>query len=59
MGLLVLAGLNMLYFHKVTYPGIASWDAGQPPPAARMSGFISLTIWLLVIVFGRWIGYTV
>jgi uncharacterized membrane protein len=57
MGLLVLAGLNMLYFQLVTYRSVASWDAGRPIPAARVAGIVSLTLWILIIGFGRWIGF--
>lgn len=57
MGLLVLAGLNMAYFQFVTYRSVASWDAGRPVPAARFAGALSLTLWILIIGFGRWIGF--
>ncbi|MEY2855070.1 MAG: hypothetical protein RL030_2202 [Pseudomonadota bacterium] len=57
MGLLVLAGLNMAYFQFVTYRSVASWDAGRPIPAARAAGMASLTLWILIIGFGRWIGF--
>jgi hypothetical protein len=57
MGLLVLAGLNMLYFQFVTYRSVAGWDAGRPVPAARFAGALSLTLWILVIGFGRWVGF--
>jgi hypothetical protein len=57
MVLLVLAGVNMLYFQQVTHRGVAVWDAGRPPPVARMAGMASLALWVLVVVFGRWIGF--
>lgn len=57
MVLLVLAGLNMLWFQKSTYRSVATWDAGRPVPAARTAGFLSLTLWVLIIGFGRWIGF--
>jgi uncharacterized membrane protein len=57
MVLLVLAGLNMLYFQNVTHRSVASWDAGRPIPAARRAGMLSLTLWILIIGFGRWIGF--
>ena len=58
MVLLVLAGLNMLYFQQVTFRSVAAWDAGRPPPAARLAGVISIALWCGVIGFGRWIGFT-
>jgi hypothetical protein len=57
MGLLVLAGINMLFFQFVTFRGVQNWDTGRPVPAARAAGAISLTLWVLVIGFGRWIGF--
>jgi hypothetical protein len=58
MALLLLAGLNMLYFQKVIFRGVSAWDSGRPPPAARLAGVISLGLWCAVIGCGRWIGFT-
>src|SRR5262245_23040516 len=41
MVLLLVVGLNMLYFHLVTYRSVLLWDTGTPPPAARAAGMIS------------------
>jgi hypothetical protein len=57
MALLVLAGLNMLYFQFVTYRSVSSWDTGTPTTAARAAGVVSITLWCLIIGFGRWIGF--
>jgi hypothetical protein len=57
MALLVLAGLNMLYFQFVTYRSVSSWDAGAPPAAAKLAGTLSIVLWLGVVGFGRWIGF--
>jgi len=57
MALLVLAGINMLYFQFVTFRSVQTWDTGRPSQAARTAGGISMTIWVLVIGFGRWIGF--
>jgi uncharacterized membrane protein len=57
MCLLVLAGINMLYFQYVTFRSVAQWDNGRPSPAARTAGGISLVLWCLIIGFGRWIGF--
>jgi hypothetical protein len=57
MALLAALGLNMLYFHLVTYRSVDQWDAGRTPPAARAAGLVSTLLWLAVIAFGRWIGF--
>jgi hypothetical protein len=60
MGLIVLAGINMLFFELVTFRGVQKWDLEPVPPLrARLAGGISLTCWVLVVVFGRWTGFTV
>jgi hypothetical protein len=57
MGLLVVAGLNMLYFQFFTWRSVADWDTGRAAPAARAAGAISMATWIGVITFGRWIGF--
>jgi hypothetical protein len=57
MTLLVVLGLNMLYFHLVTYRNVGQWDTGKPIAAARTAGVISTVLWLAVIFCGRWIGF--
>jgi hypothetical protein len=59
MGTMVLAGINMLVFEYGTMKTAASWDKGVVPPnAARLAGALSIVLWVAVIVFGRWIGFT-
>jgi hypothetical protein len=58
MLLMVLAGLNMLVFQFVTYRGISAWDASRAPTGARAAGVLSMTFWLAILGFGRWIGFT-
>ena len=55
---LLAAGLNMLLFQVLTARGIAAWDSGKPPRAARMAGVVSLLLWAAVVLLGRWIGFT-
>jgi hypothetical protein len=55
---LVLAAANMLIFHVVTARGMATWDRGTPPPAARFAAACSLTLWIVIVASGRWIGFT-
>jgi hypothetical protein len=57
--LLVAAGVNMLVFHTMSRKTIRQWDADPvPPPAVRLAGALSLLIWSAVILFGRWVGFT-
>jgi hypothetical protein len=58
MLLLVLAGVNMLVFHLVTYRSVNHWG-GQTPMAAKVAGGVSVGLWIGVVTFGRWIGYTI
>jgi len=59
MVLLVLAGLNMLIFELITVRSVHQWDKDKPVPlSGKVAGILSLVLWMGVIVFGRWIGYT-
>jgi hypothetical protein len=56
---LLLAGVNMLVFHLGAYRRVADWELRQPPPlVARVAGGLSLLLWMLVIFYGRWVGFT-
>jgi hypothetical protein len=58
--LLVLAGVNMAIFHWIGIANIDRWGATkQTPMAAKAAGAISLTVWMAVVVFGRWVGFTI
>lgn len=59
VALLVLAGLNMLLFHSTTYRSVSNWDiAEKPPTAAKVAGGASIVLWVAIVAFGRWIGFT-
>lgn len=59
MVLILLAGINMLVFERITAKSVANWDRGvTPPTAARVAGALSIFLWVMVIVVGRWIGFT-
>ena len=59
LALLLLAGLNMLIFQYGIYQSVEKWGQLQhPPTAARIAGALSLTFWITVVIFGRWIGFT-
>jgi len=57
---MVAAGINMAIFHLTAYRRIGDWDDVRSPPlSAKLAGFSSLVFWVLVICFGRWIGFTI
>ena len=59
MAALVLAGLNMAIFHVFTWKSVANWDAGCAVPLpGKIAAGLSLLFWLLVVFFGRAIGFT-
>jgi len=58
MLLLVLAAANMGVFHLVVQKSLATAPIGPPPLTARASGAISLALWITIVAFGRWIGFT-
>jgi hypothetical protein len=60
MVLLVLAGLNMAAFHLLVWRRLIGVPAGAPEPiGARISGALSLALWIGIVACGRWIGFTV
>jgi hypothetical protein len=59
MFLIVLAGINMLVFEFVTVRSVNEWNLDPTPPLrARLAGGISIACWVLVLVCGRLIGFT-
>lgn len=58
MLLLVVAGLNIWLFHGRIHRKVAEWDLKDVPPrAARIAGAVSMTSWVIIVVFGRMIAY--
>ena len=56
---LLLAGLNMAIFQLVTFRTVGNWNTdARAPAAARLAGMLSILVWLSVIFFARWIGFT-
>jgi hypothetical protein len=55
---LLLAGINMFIFERMTSRTVAQWDKGPTPASAKLAGALSLTIWLSVLFIARWIGFT-
>lgn len=58
--LLVLAGLNMAYFHFRIYKQIERWDTlTATPTQLKIIGGLSLFLWSGVMLAGRWIGHII
>jgi hypothetical protein len=58
MVLLVIAAINIWFFHRRIERDRARWDsAAVPPLGARVSAAVSLAVWFSVIVMGRMIAY--
>jgi uncharacterized membrane protein len=58
MIMLVLALLNIWYFHNRTERGITRWDTNaRPPRAVRIAAVASITLWFAIVVTGRMIAY--
>lgn len=57
---IVFAGINMLIMEFVFSRRRDEWGTGpgSVPFHARLAGTLSLTFWTVVLVCGRWIGFT-
>jgi hypothetical protein len=55
---LLLAAINIFWFHYRVQKDQETWDSmATPPIKVRISGAISMTSWLLIIILGRFIAY--
>ena len=58
LGLMAVAGLNVLFFYRFVFGQMAGSIAGDRAPfPARVAAGVSLTCWMGVIVCGRLITY--
>jgi hypothetical protein len=58
MILILLAGINMLYFQFVTFKDVTVWDRRPiPPTVVRVQGALSMACWVSVLICGRFIGF--
>jgi hypothetical protein len=58
VGMLALAAVNAVLFHWKVYPSVEVWDTLPAAPLrARISGGLSLTLWIGIIAMGRAIAY--
>jgi hypothetical protein len=58
LGLIVLAGVNLLLFHAIVFRGVSQWDrAAAAPAGARAAAVVSIVLWCAVVALGRAIAY--
>jgi len=58
MLLLLLAGFQALIFQTVISPRLSAWDErSRLPLAAKITGAISILLWLSIVTAGRFIGF--
>jgi hypothetical protein len=56
--MLILASLNVWYFHSRVYRHPVEWDNARVPPwTAKCVGLVSLSLWFGIIIAGRWTAY--
>jgi hypothetical protein len=59
LAMIAIAGLNATLFHVFTQKRLAGWDTwNQPPASARVAGVISIVSWVVVVLAGRMMSYT-
>lgn len=60
MALIALAGVNMAVYHLFLNSGADAWHTPAATPIrARIVGGVSLCLWIAIVAFGRWIGFTI
>jgi hypothetical protein len=59
MLLLLLVGINAAIFELRTYRRVTNWEQEtRIPLAAKIAGALGLVLWIGVVAFGRWTGFT-
>jgi len=60
IGLIVAAGANMSLYHLFLDRGSELWTTAERTPLrARLTGVVSLGLWVTIVACGRWIGFTI
>lgn len=58
MLLIFLAGVHAFIFHWIVYRDVANWDdSALLPLKAKLSGFVSILLWIGIVAAGRFIGF--
>lgn len=59
LAMIACAGINMAIFHSTAWKTVPQWDShAEVPTAGKVAAGLSLAFWILVIFFGRVIGFT-
>ncbi|RAJ97945.1 hypothetical protein LX87_02852 [Larkinella arboricola] len=57
MILIVVAGVNVAVFHRITFRSSTGWQGGKTPPGAKAAAICSMVVWLATIACGRLLAY--
>ncbi|RRB03763.1 DUF6644 family protein [Larkinella rosea] len=55
--LILVAGINVAIFHRITFRAPAGWESGATPIGAKVAAIGSLLLWLATITCGRLLAY--
>jgi hypothetical protein len=56
MGLLIVAAVNVLIFHRFIFKGYDD-DKKELSPYSRISACVSIAVWISIIACGRLLAY--
>jgi len=57
--MMLMAAVNAMAFHRISYRTVDTWDAqGVTPLGARLAGALGLALWVGVVLSGRLIAYS-
>jgi hypothetical protein len=58
MVLLILAIINTVFFHRLTFTSVQRWNENvESPAAAKAAALFSISLWIAVIACGRLLAY--
>jgi hypothetical protein len=58
MILMLVAGVNMIFFHLVLHKHVEGMEDKAPTPTSvRTAGALSIALWAGIVFAGRWIGF--
>lgn len=58
LGLIAVAGVNAMLFHRIFFASVAKWDTyASAPVTAKIIALTSMVLWITVICCGRLLAY--